>query len=281
MNRYLPILLLLLPLGCTSPPEQGPSLPVQNHSRNNPIVAFYKGKPITWSQVSKKALQIDRKRTLDIYLRWRVMEDAIQKLSLSPSPLDRHHRASQIVQEERTQLGKKAFFSRLKQSNLSEKEYVTQLAQSPLLKETLVREQVLRYDAVRRGWVEYDQWGFSSIKEAEQFRASGKAPKTPPLRLILYGNMHPTGLSKPTIDLLFSTPRGEKTLPLQGPHGTYRIMKVHEKSQARPVPWAEVKREVFSWILRNPPSRAEFLNWIDDQLKRSKIEYAHRSAERN
>ena len=281
MNRYLSILLLGLALGCSSPPEQPPTLPVQNQSKNNPVVAFYKGQPITWNEVSKKALQIDRKRTLDIYLRWRVLKDAIQALSIQTTPLELAQRASQIALQEKDQLGTNNFFAKLKQLKLSEKEYVAKLAQSPLLKETFVREQVLRYDAIQRGWVEYDQWRFTSKKEAEQFRATGKTPKSPPLRLILYGNMRPTGLSKPAIDLLFSTPEGEKTLPLQGPDGTYRIMGIHKKSQARPVPWAEVKREVFSWILQNPPSRAEFLNWIDDQLKRSKIEYAHRSTERN
>ncbi|MDP6959614.1 MAG: hypothetical protein QF645_12490 [Planctomycetota bacterium] len=218
---------------------------------------------------------------IDIYLRWRVLEEAIQELSIQSPPMELQQRAVQIVQEEKELLGKKAFFAKLENSHRTEKEYVTKLAQSPFLKETLLREKVLRYNAVRRGWVEYDQWLFSSKKEAEQFLSTRKDPKTPPIRSILYRNMMPTGLSKPTIDLLFSTPQGEKTLSLKGPNGTYRVLKVHEKGQARPVPWAEVKKEVFSWILRNPPSRAEFLNWIEDQLKRSEIEYAHRSAERN
>lgn len=281
MLRFFPLLSVTLAWSCATPADDPPPHPLPAAPRESPVVAFYRGEAVTWETVSRSMLERDRRRSVDLYLRWRVLDDEIRKLHVDATGEELRRRAEQIVREEESLIGTEPFLARLRERDLTRREYARLLTGSPLLKETLLREIVVRYSALREGWIRVDLWTFPARTEAEAFLADKEGKDLSPARGILARGAGAVNLSRTTVERLFSTPEGTWTPPLQTPGGEFLVAHVRESGLARAVSYAEARAEVFEWILRTPPTKAELVNWIEGRLKRSKIEYAHRNPSGN
>ncbi len=266
-------------LACSSTPRHAPSSPTGLVSSKSPIVVFFNGEPVTWDQVSGQLLLLNPVQSIGLYLRWRVLEDKIKTHQIDASPEELRRRAEQIFLEERSLVGVEKFDSRLRKQGLTRADYTQMLMENPTLKVTLQREKVVRYSALSAGWIEADQWLFSSKIEALSFLKKKERERKPVKGVI----SREAGLPLPPegMEALFSTEKGEWTPLIQTGEGKYLVAFVRENRPPRPVSFSEAEPEIFNWILGNPPTKAELMNWIEGQLKWSDIEYANRGPSGN
>ena len=230
----------ILLYGCASPPPPRDPLPELTSPSADPVVVLYKGVPIPWSEVSEKMLKLNQRRSVDLYLRWRVVADAIDELKVEPSSSELALRAAKIMEEERTLLGKADFAKRLQKLGLNEDLYVRKILKSPLLKDTLQKEMIVRYTAWIRGWIECDWFSFDPRKQAETFLQKDPEKKSLQNSLVLCKNTAPTRLSKEGSDVVFSTPEGGRTAPLRGTDGRFHVVSIRKTYPARKASWPKV-----------------------------------------
>ncbi len=299
MNRSGCALFLAL-AACASPrpatrpdPIPGEADPKRADSR---IVAFLDGAPITWREVAERVLELERRRSIDLFLRWKILESARERLGIGNTPEDLERRADAMIAQYRKSQGDDLFRKQLEEQGFTEVSYRSFVLQNRLFVEKLTLEKMVRYSYVTEGWVEIDRHLFSDEADAERFVAEaggkgydtaadslkdqkGRVVRRP--REIFIRDLPPSDLEPATVERMFQLSSGALGGVERNRSGLFCVYLVRKRSPADSATYESVRQRVFEWILEDPPADSELAGWIDLQLKRSKIEYADRGSQGN
>lgn len=298
MLRVLAVLGLTMG-ACSPQPRTEPREPertADGRKGDDRIVAFLNGEPVTWRQVAERALELEFKRNIDLYVRWRILESLREKHGIENPPSDLTRRADAMIAQYMKAQGEEVFHKQLELEGFTEKSYRDYVLKNRLFVEKLTLEKMVRYSYFQEGWIEIDRFSFTEAADAEAFHglakakgydkaadeyktSKGRSGRRP--REVFLRDLPPTDLDPAILERLFAMSDGTTTGIEQSRQGVHHVIHVRKRVSARTDSYASLKDRIFEWILEDPPADAELAGWIDLQLKRSKIEYADRGTQGN
>lgn len=298
MPRATALLLLTLAASCSSSPKPKPEEPAPTSRKEGDerVVAFLDGQPVTWRQVAERALELEFRRNIDLYVRWKILENRREKLGIENTPQELARRADAMIAEYKKAQGPEVFQKQLELEGFTEKTYRDYVLKNRLFVEKLTLEKMIRFSYFQEGWVETDRFFFAEAPDAEAFlglvKAKGydtaaeefKSPKGRTGRRpreVFLRDLPPPDFDATIVEKLFSMTDGSTTAIERNPQGVYFVVHVRKRVSAQTATYASLQERIFEWILEDPPADAELAGWIDLQLKRSKIEYADRGTQGN
>lgn len=299
--RAEPALFFLLAASCAPSPEalEVPRAP-ERRDKDDEVVAFHDGRPLSWRAVAEKALDLDLKYAVDQYIRWKILEDRRTSLGIANAPEELRRRAETFVRQTREGLGEARFKEQLDKEGFTEERYARHVQGLPWLDETLALEKIVRYATLREDALEIDRMVFADAgdarkfldlcrektydKAADEFKPEERKKTIARLPRETFPRSRPP--SRPEIDpalaeRLFKMSPGEWTDVQPGPSGLHYVIQVLKKDEGRNVSYKEARAEILEGILKDPPPPQDCRRWIEGEFNRSKIEYANRNPRGN
>jgi len=290
-------LILLVLAGCSASATTVPrELPSPRKSSDSEIIALFNEEPITRSEVLEKLFELERRRSIDTYLRWKVIENTRARLGIVPTSEELERRADALILQYKNSAGEMEFRAQLEAQGFTEASYRASVLKNRLFLEKLMLEEMVRYSYFAEGWIEIDRVLFVDGGDASRFSALAQekgydaalaevqAPKARMSRRpreVFLRDLPPPDLDPNTVGRLFEMEAGATTQVEVGPSGLSNIVHVRKRNPPSSESVDALRARVFEWVLEEPPADAELAGWIDLQLKRSKIEYADRGSQRN
>ncbi|MBI2899323.1 MAG: hypothetical protein HYY17_04015 [Planctomycetes bacterium] len=284
---------LFLAAAACSPPSRRDDAPATERPRagDDRIVAFVDGAPVTWRAVADRAMNLELRRNIDLYVRWKVIEDRRRNLGIENTPEELGRRADAMIAQYKKSQGEEVFRRQLEAEGYTEASYRDFVVKNRLFAEKLTLEKMVRYSYFAEGWVETDRMLFADPEDGKSFlarakekgydkaaeetkEARGRVTRRP--REIFLRDLAPADLPPATVERIFSLPVGGLSDLEQGRTGASCIILVRKRQTPRPDPYDSLREPVLQWILEEPLSDAELAAWIDLQVKRSRVEYSDR-----
>jgi len=268
----------------------------ESDAKSPRIVAFLDGNPITWIEVSEKLIDLDLRRCVDLYLRWKILDTLKARHQVSNTPQELRRRADAFILHYQERNGEEKFRRQLKKSGFTKDSYRDFMASNRLFQEKLILEKLLRFTHMREGWIEIDRMVFVDASDARTFLEAAKkkgfqkaADEVAPNRGRITRRpresfcraLPPRDLDAKTLDRLFSMARGEMTDVIQSATGFAFVFQVRKKTAPQKGTYRTLQDRIFNWIVEDPPAEQELVAWIGLKLKRSRIEYADRNSKGN
>ncbi|GEM_PF-6648694 len=295
MHRLI-ALLAFLGACAAPPPRQGPERGDEKKTGDTRVVAFLNGIPVTWREVAEKAVELEFKRNVDLYVRWKILESRRAELGIANSPEELARRADAMIAHFKKSQGEEPFRRQLETEGYTEKTYRDFVIRNRLFGEKLTLEKMVRYSYFVEGWIETDRMLFAEEEDAKAFlaraksdgydkavdftkQAKGRITRRP--REVFLRDLPPPDLDPSTVDRIFSLADGTLTGVERTRSGSSTIVLVRRRFSARKESYDSLRERLFAWILEEPPADAELAAWIDLQVKRSRVEYADRSSPRD
>jgi hypothetical protein len=265
-------------------------------NKDGDIVAFLNGEPITRAEVADRLLDLEPRRSVDVYIRWKILEQARARLGIANTPEELAKRADVMIAEYKKLQGEAEFRRQLEAEGYTEEAYRDFVAKNRLFVEKLTLEKMVRYSFLAEGWVETDRMLFADEEDAKAFLASarekgfgpavdaikearGRTVRRP--REVWLRDLAPADLSPETVEKAFGAAEGAILGVERGRGGVSIVLQVKKRVPPSQEKYGALRGRVFEWILAEPPREEELSAWIDLQLKRSRIEYADRGSKGN
>lgn len=298
MNRLL-LALFLVPQACASSQATAPppiSAEPESRKADAQVVALIDGSPVTWREVAERVMDLERRRSIDLFLRWKILDSRRERLGIVNSPEELERRADAMIAQYRKSQGEEVFRKQLEEQGFTETSYRAFVLKNRLFVEKLTLEKMVRYSYVTEGWVEIDRHLFSHEADAERFAAAarekgydaaadafqeakGRVVRRP--REIFLRDLPPSDLEPAAVERIFPLSSGTVSGVEKNRTGHSCVCLMRKRTPPEPATYESVRQRVFEWILEDPPADAELAGWIDLQLKRSRIEYADRRSQGN
>lgn len=289
-------LALLLLAACSSPPPRQPESRETKPPGDDRIVAMIDGKPVTWREVAERSMDLELKRNIDLYARWKILETRREKLGIRNSPDHLGRRADAMIAQFKQRQGEEVFRRQLQAEGYTEAAYRDFVVRNRLFVEKLTLEKMVRYSYFEEGWIETDRMLFAEEDDAKRFlatakekgydravdetkQARGRITRRP--REAFLRDLAPSDLAAPTVERLFGLPEGALSDLEKTKSGVTTVILVRKRFPARAGSYDSLEERIFNWILEEPPADAELAAWIDLQVKRSRVEYADRGPQRD
>lgn len=286
-----------------APAKNDPPLPPvveSTRSRDEAVVALYNGRPLTWREVAEHVLEADLKQAVDQVVRARILEERKAALGIVNTEAELRRRAEAELRRIKAYMGEDALLTRLAAEGTTEARYVEHLSRSRALDEMLALDKIVRYQALVDDWVEIERVLLPDEGTARRFvrafrekgfdaaaeEALRESPRPGPLRRVRekfarsFPPLRPP-LPPAAVEEIFSLKDGEVSGVQPAGPGGWCVVKLLARAAGRRSPYAEVREEILSGILRDPPARDEYAAWLETEFSKAKVEYADRSASRN
>jgi hypothetical protein len=289
------LLLAGLAGGCAagSRGDPPPALPGADgrRERDDAVVALLNGEPLTWRAVAERMIESDPRTAVETYVRWRVVEDRRKELGIAPTLDERRRRAEAYVARVRRTMPDAEFRARLASEGIDETAYVDRLAESEWMRQLLVLDLIVRYQAMTDGMLTVDRVVFADEAEARRFasrcREAGFDAAAEGLQAA-----RPAGVRKlpretfartappvePALDpwiveAVDALSPGQATDVESSRTELKYVIRLVEKRPGRPAPFAEARAEVLRSVLQDPPTPEDIRAWIASRSARARIEY--------
>ncbi len=302
-----PLLLLgLLAAACGGPrreptrPAPAPTteqvVPAGPQSKDDHVVAFVNGRPVTWRQVAERAMNLGGRQLIDQYVHWMLRQDFLRTNGISSTPADLRARAKGIVDQARRTQGDAKVDAALKQEGLTEAQYIDRFVADPLFAERFLTELALVYAMFVEATIEVDTVAFTEEADAEGVASrlkngadlaravEGLGSTTRgrivqwPRRRVARGYL-PSSMAH-LEQRLFAMKEGESTGLERTPGNLLIIARIASVHPAAAAPFAQVRDRVMEEILRSPPGDEQIRLWTERLFRGSKIQYEERYSQR-
>jgi hypothetical protein len=280
------------------PPASQREVPAGPQARDGKVVAFLNGEPITWGQVTERAMNLGGRDLIDQYIYARLRDDIVRRNGIANTPDDLRARAQAIVDNAKRAQGEERVKALLRQEGVTEAQYVQRFVDDPLFAERLLTEKAYLFTLFCEATIEVEFVGFTDEKDAEKFLAelAGGAPfakaaeSTQPSstasRILRFPRRRlARGFLPAQIahleDRLFRMKDGERTdleRTSQNLALVARVAKVHPPDGR---PYASQRESIVEEILRSPPNDEQVKQWMDRLFRGSKIHYEDRYSARD
>lgn len=275
--------------GRDEPTPLPPAAP--RHPADEAVVALFNGQPVRWREVAEHLLATNLKPSVDLYLKFRLLEDRKAALGIVHTPDELRRRAEAEVRRTKQGLGEAAFNAQLGREGTSEARYVDFLSASRRLQDMLTLDKIIRYDALLHDGVRIERVVFTDESQARDFKkeslASGfdAAAAKARVRLVESFPRHVPPDRPPLdpwiVDAVFALKPGQATDVETSRSNLFYVIRLVEFRKAAPVPYPEARAKVLDSVLEDPPTVRDYERWFERELSRAKVEYADRGFSRD